>query len=195
MCECMRGSLLVCACSCPCACVSARAVACAGFGTHTYRGARDEDHSFEGSFRNGLRDGLGIQITRFRSLVDPAGREVLPQEEVGGWSFYAGAWSGGRRHGSGITGSVVLLQEDTPEDASRTCLGHSTNLQFQRSTLVECRWGGVVMEEAAVIPPVPEDELLWEECMRHAIKAQILTSPRMSFYRSPCRQRVFVLCP
>ena len=183
------------------ACESARGVACAGFGTHTYRGARDEDHTFEGSFRNGLRDGLGIEITRFRSLLDPAGREAFPQEEsapkeekVRGWSFYAGAWSGGRLHGSGITGSVVLLQEDTPDDASRTCLGHSTNLQYQRSTLVECRWGCVVMEEA-VIPPVPEDELLWEECMRHAIKAQILKSAQMSFYSLPSRQRVLVLCP
>jgi hypothetical protein len=183
--------------------MSACGVACAGFGTHTYRGAKDEDHSFEGSFRNGLRDGLGIEITRFRSLLDPAGRETLPQEVnsarkedmVGGWSFYAGAWSGGRRHGRGITGSAVLLQEDTPDDASRTCLGHSTNLQFKRSALVECRWGGVVTEEAAVIPPVPEDELLWEECMRHAIKAQILKRAPESLYTLPCRQRVFALCP
>ena len=101
------------------------------------------------------------------------GRALLPltEEGVQGWSFYAGAWSEGQRHGSGVVGSVVLSQEESPDDLARTCLGHATNLQFQRSTLVQYSRGCIEMHEAAVTYS-REDDLLWEACMENAIKGR-----------------------
>ena len=107
------------------------------------------EHAFEGSFVNGLRHGLGVEIVR---VVDPDIHDGVDGGNSGGvgfqeWVFYAGGWESGRRHGTGVEGSVVLSEDDPDceepekEEADFTCLGHSTHIVFCPCSVVEYVWG------------------------------------------------------